>query len=61
MFFRAPKAFWDATLQHSLEASLEREFSQQNRPEPCNPLIAVSVNKRAERDHTKEFVGLGID
>lgn len=59
--FLSPKAFWNATLQHSLDASLEREFSHQNRPEPCSTLVAVSVNKRAERDLTKEFVGLGID
>lgn len=59
--FLSPKAFWDATLQHDLDASLEREFSQQNRPEPCNTLVVVSVSKRAERDLTKEFVGLDID
>merc|ERR1711939_568781 len=59
--FLSPKALWDATLQHSLDTSLEREFSQQNRPEPCNTLVVVSVSKRAERDLTKEFVGLDVD
>ena len=57
----SPKAFWDATLQHSLDACLEREFSQQNRPEPCSTLVVVSVSKRAERDLTKEFAGLDVD
>lgn len=59
--FLSPKAFWEATLQHSLDASLEREFSQQNRPEPCDTLVVVSVSKRAERDLTKDFVGLEVD
>ena len=59
--FLSPKAFWDATLQHSLDTSLERGFSQQDRPEPCSTLVVVSVNKRAERDLTKEFVGLDVD
>jgi hypothetical protein len=59
--FLSPKAFWDATLQHSLDTLLGREFSQQDRPEPCSTLVVVSVTKRAERDLTKEFVGLDVD
>jgi hypothetical protein len=59
--FLSPKAFWDATLQHSLDASLEREFSQQIRPEPYNTLVVVSVSKRAERDLTKEFAVVDVD
>jgi hypothetical protein len=59
--FLSPKAFWDAILQHSLDTSLERGFSQQDRPEPCSTLVVVSVSKRAKRDLTKEFVGLDVD
>lgn len=59
--FLSPKAFRDATLHHSLDASLEREFSQQIRPEPCNTLVVVLVSKRAERDLTKECAGLDVD
>lgn len=59
--FLSPKAFWEATLQQSLDASIEREFYQHNRPEPCDTLVVVSVSKRAERDLTKEFVGLEVD
>jgi hypothetical protein len=59
--FLSPKAFWDATLQHGLDASLEREFSQHNRPEPCDTLVVVSVSKRAERDLMKEFIGLEVN
>jgi hypothetical protein len=43
------KAFWDATLKHSLDASLEREFSQQNRPEPCSTLVVVCFGLGATR------------
>lgn len=59
--FLSPKAFWEATLRHSLDKSLEREPSQHNRPEPCDTLVVVSVNKRAERDLTKDFIGLEVD
>ena len=59
--FLSPKAFWNATLQHSRDTLLEREFSQQDRPEPCSTLVVVSVTKRAERYITKEFVGLDVD
>ena len=45
--FLSPKAFWDATLQLDLDTSLEREFSQQNRPELCNVLVVVAMSKRA--------------
>jgi hypothetical protein len=59
--FLSPKAFWEATLRHSLDTSLERESSQHNRPEPYDNLVVMSVNKRAERDLTKEFIGLEVD
>jgi hypothetical protein len=40
---------------------LIREFAPQDRPEPCNTVVVVSVNQRAERDITKEFLGLDVD
>lgn len=33
--FLSPKAFWDATLHHSLDASLQRGFSQECFPVRC--------------------------
>ena len=59
--FLAPGAFWDSTLRRKIDESLNREFSSQDRPEPCNTVVVVSVSKRAERDLTKEFAGLDVD
>jgi hypothetical protein len=33
----------------------------QDRPEPYNTVVVVSVSKRAERNLTKEFAGLDVD
>jgi hypothetical protein len=54
-------AFWDAALHEKIDEALSREFAPQDRPEPCNTVVVVSVNKRAERDITKEFLGLDVD
>lgn len=59
--FLAPKAFWDASLRQKVDDSLDREFSPQERPELGSTIVVVSVNKRAERGLTKEFVGSDID
>jgi hypothetical protein len=56
-----PGAFWDALLHGKIDEALSREFAPQDRPEPCNTVVVVSVNKRAERDITKEFLGLDVD
>jgi hypothetical protein len=54
-------AFWDAVLRGKIDEALSREFAPQDRPEACNTVVVVSVNKRAERDITKEFLGLDVD
>jgi hypothetical protein len=59
--FLTPGAFWDAALHSKIDEALSREFAPQDRPEPCNTVVVVSVNKRAERDITKEFLGLDVD
>ncbi|KAK1045908.1 hypothetical protein LTR74_018056 [Friedmanniomyces endolithicus] len=56
----APGAFWDATLRKKLEDLLDRKFFPQDRPEPDDTVVVVSVSKRAERDLIKEFVGFDI-
>ncbi|KAK1086662.1 hypothetical protein LTR33_001462 [Friedmanniomyces endolithicus] len=56
----APGAFWDATLRKKLEDLLDRKFSPQDRPEPDDTVVVVSLSKRAERDLIKEFVGFDI-
>lgn len=58
--FLAPVAFWELHLRKKLEDLLDRKFSTQDRPEPDNTVIVISVSKRAERDLTKEFVGFDI-
>ena len=52
----APGGFWDTTLRRKEEDMLDRKFSPQDRPQPEDTVVAVSVNKRAERDLAKEFV-----
>jgi len=59
--FLTPGAFWDAALHGKIDEALSREFAPHDRPEPCNTVVVVSVNKRAERDITKEFSGLDMD
>jgi hypothetical protein len=59
--FLTPGAFWDAALHGKIDEALSRELATQDRPEPCNTVVVVSVNKRAERDITKEFLGLDVD
>jgi len=54
-------AFWDVALYGKIDEALSREFAPQDRPKPYNTVVVVSVNKRAERDITKEFLGLDVD
>jgi hypothetical protein len=59
--FLTPGAFWDAALHGKIDEALSREFAPQDRPEACNTIVVISVNKRAERDIPKEFLGLDVD
>lgn len=59
--FLALGAFWDSTLCCKIDELLNREFSSQDWPEPCNNVVIVSVSKCAERDLRKEFAGLNVD
>jgi hypothetical protein len=59
--FLAPEAYWNTKLQGKIDEALGREFALQDRPDPCSTAVVVSVNKRAERDLTKEFTGLEVD
>ncbi|KAK6441244.1 hypothetical protein LTR95_002525, partial [Oleoguttula sp. CCFEE 5521] len=58
--FLTPAAFWETTLRKKVEDLLDREYSSQDRLEPNDTVVVVSVSKRAERDLTKEFVGFDI-
>lgn len=59
--YLAPGAYWDTTLHGKIDEALGREFVLQERPDPSSTIVVVSVSKRAERDLTKEFIGLDID
>lgn len=59
--FLTPGAYWNNTLHGKIDGALGREFALQDRPDPCSTAVVVSVNKRAERDLTKEFIGLEVD
>jgi hypothetical protein len=54
-------AFWDAALHRKIDEALSREFAPRDRPKPYNTVVVVSVNKRTERDITKEFLGFDVD
>ena len=56
----APEAFWETTLHKKVEDLLATKFSPQDRPEPDDTAVVVSVSKRREPDLSKVFPGLDI-
>lgn len=56
----APEVLWETILRKKVGDLLDREFPPQERPEPGDTVIVVSVSKRAERDLTKQFPGFDI-
>ena len=56
----SPEAFWETTLRKKVEDLLARKFSPQDRPEPDDTVVVVSVSKRGEPDLSRVFVGFDI-
>lgn len=56
----APEAFWETTLRKKVEDQLATKFSPQDRPEPEDTFVVVSVSKRGEPDLSKVFPGFNI-
>ena len=56
----SPEDFWETTLRKKVEDLLATKFSPQDRPEPDDTVVVVSVSKRGEPDLSKVFPAFDI-